>query len=389
MNTENNNNNEFNNENIGYNGYMQNEDNNKPVKTKMKNGKTAITVVIVIVVALLSGMAGSGITYYMVGKQDNQNKGTNQNNYSTQSFKSDSKMTTQEVFKKVAPSVVIVSTKGLMQNGYIPQEVEGIGSGFIINEDGDILTNYHVVEGAQEVTVTLSTGKEYKAKVVNYDQNQDVALIRMQGDFKVPAVAELGDSAKVSPGEEVIAIGTPLSKDFAQTVTKGVVSAVGRTVTTNTGNQVNLIQTDTAINPGNSGGPLVNAEGKVIGINTLKLAGGAEGIGFAIPIDEVKAKLDILSKQKVSLGVKVKNVDKALSKEYDIPEGIYIAEVDDFSAAEKAGLKAGDVIVKVDGKDTKTYDKLSAVLNTKTSGDTIKVTFIRDGKTKTTDVALK
>ena len=350
---------------------MQNEDENKPVKKKKKSGKTAITVVIVIIIALLSGMAGSGITYYMVGKQDNKNGETNQNNYSTQSFKSDSEMTTQEVFKKVAPSVVIVSTKGLMQNGYIPQEVEGIGSGFIINEDGDILTNYHVVEGAQEVTVTLSTGKEYKAKVVNYDQNQDVALIRMQGDFKVPAVAELGDSAKVSPGEEVIAIGTPLSKDFAQTVTKGVVSAVGRTVTTNTGNQVNLIQTDTAINPGNSGGPLVNAEGKVIGINTLKLAGGAEGIGFAIPIDEVK------------------NVDKALSKEYDIPEGVYIAEVDEFSAAEKAGLKPGDVIVKIDGKDTKTYDKLSAVLNTKTSGDTIKVTFIRDDKTKTTDVSLK
>ncbi|OPF52884.1 serine protease [Clostridium baratii] len=388
MNTENNNN-EFNNENIGYNGYMKNENDNKQVKKKKKSGKTAITVVIVIVIALLSGMAGSGITYYMVGKQDKQNEGTNQNNYATQSFKSDSKMTTQEVFKKVAPSVVIVSTKGLMQNGYIPQEVEGIGSGFIINEDGDILTNYHVVEGAQEVTVTLSTGKEYKAKVVNYDQNQDVALIRMQGDFKVPAVAELGDSAKVSPGEEVIAIGTPLSKDFAQTVTKGVVSAIGRTVTTKTGNQVNLIQTDTAINPGNSGGPLVNAEGKVIGINTLKLAGGAEGIGFAIPIDEVKAKLDILSKQKVSLGIRVKNVDKALSKEYDIPEGIYIAEVDEFSAAEKAGLKPGDVIVKIDGKDTKTFDKLSAVLNTKTSGDTIKVTFIRDGKTKTTDVALK
>ena len=388
MNTENNNN-EFNNQNIGYNRYMQNEDDNKPVKTKKKSGKTAITVVIVIVIALLSGMAGSGITYYMVGKQDNQNKETNQNSYSTQNFKADSTMTTQEVFKKVAPSVVIVSTKGLMQNGYIPQEVEGIGSGFIINEEGDILTNYHVVEGAQEVTVTLSTGKEYKAKVVNYDQNQDVALIRMQGDFKVPAVAELGDSAKVTPGEEVIAIGTPLSKDFAQTVTKGVVSAIGRTVTTKTGNQVNLIQTDTAINPGNSGGPLVNAEGKVIGINTLKLAGGTEGIGFAIPIDEVKAKLDILSKQKVSLGVKVKNIDKALSKEYDIPEGIYIAEVDDFSAAQKAGLKAGDVIVKIDGKDTKTFDKLSEVLNTKTSGDTIKVTFIRDGKTKTTDVALK
>ena len=298
-------------------------------------------------------------------------------------------MTTQQAFNKVAPAVVIVSTKGLMENGFTSQEVEGIGSGFIINEDGDILTNYHVVEGAQEVTVTLSTGKEVKAKVVNYDQTQDIAMIRLEGDVKVPAVAELGNSDTVKPGEEVIAIGTPLSKDFAQTVTKGVVSAVGRTVTTDNGKQVNLIQTDAAINQGNSGGPLVNAQGQVIGINTLKLAGGAEGIGFAIPINEVKSKLDVLSKPILTLGVKVREINEQLSKKYDLPEGIYVVEVVSFSPAEKAGIKSGDVITYFDGKRVKTLEEVNKIKNTKNAGDKVSVKVVRDGKTKTLELTLE
>ena len=298
-------------------------------------------------------------------------------------------MTTQQAFNKVAPAVVIVSTKGLMENGFTSQEVEGIGSGFIINEDGDILTNYHVVEGAQEVTVTLSTGKEVKAKVVNYDQTQDIAMIRLEGDVKVPAVAELGNSDTVKPGEEVIAIGTPLSKDFAQTVTKGVVSAVGRTVTTDNGKQVNLIQTDAAINQGNSGGPLVNAQGQVIGINTLKLAGGAEGIGFAIPINEVKSKLDVLSKPVLTLGVKVREINEQLSKKYDLPEGIYVVEVVSFSPAEKAGIKSGDVITYFDGKRVKTLEEVNKIKNTKNAGDKVSVKVVRDGKTKTLELTLE
>ena len=271
-----------------------NSDNNINYKPKKKGKRTVLIASLIIIVALLAGVCGSGITYFIM-KNNNEIVQSNSNSNDSANFKEGSKLTTQQAFNKVAPAVVIVSTKGLMQNGMFPKEVEGIGSGFIINKEGYILTNYHVVKGAQEVTVTLSTGKEVKAKVVNYDENQDIAMIKLEGKFEVPAVAELGNSKDVKPGEDVIAIGTPLSKDFAQTVTKGVVSAVGRSVNTETGKQVNLIQTDTAINPGNSGGPLVNSEGKVIGINTLKLAGGAEGIGFAIPINEVKAKLDVLS----------------------------------------------------------------------------------------------
>lgn len=368
-------------------------DNIEKTKRSKKNGRRIFGIgALVVIVALLSGFCGSGLTYIMM-KKDNVGVATQTENIANENavadFKNSQPMTTQQAFNKVAPAVVIVSTKGLMENGFTSQEVEGIGSGFIINEDGDILTNYHVVEGAQEVTVTLSTGKEVKAKVVNYDQTQDIAMIRLEGDVKVPAVAELGNSDTVKPGEEVIAIGTPLSKDFAQTVTKGVVSAVGRTVTTDNGKQVNLIQTDAAINQGNSGGPLVNAQGQVIGINTLKLAGGAEGIGFAIPINEVKSKLDVLSKPILTLGVKVREINEQLSKKYDLPEGIYVVEVVSFSPAEKAGIKSGDVITYFDGKRVKTLEELNKIKNTKNAGDKVSVKVVRDGKTKTLELTLE
>lgn len=368
-------------------------DNIEKTKRSKKNGRRIFGIgALVVIVALLSGFCGSSLTYIMM-KKDNVGVATQTENIANENavadFKNSQPMTTQQVFNKVAPAVVIVSTKGLMENGFTSQEVEGIGSGFIINEDGDILTNYHVVEGAQEVTVTLSTGKEVKAKVVNYDQTQDIAMIRLEGDVKVPAVAELGNSDTVKPGEEVIAIGTPLSKDFAQTVTKGVVSAVGRTVTTDNGKQVNLIQTDAAINQGNSGGPLVNAQGQVIGINTLKLAGGAEGIGFAIPINEVKSKLDVLSKPILTLGVKVREINEQLSKKYDLPEGIYVVEVVSFSPAEKAGIKSGDVITYFDGKRVKTLEELNKIKNTKNAGDKVSVKVVRDGKTKTLELTLE
>lgn len=378
--------NKYNDNNYSYDNYVN--QNPEPKKKRKRNGKTFVVGAIIVVVALLSGICGSGVTYFFM-KKEIKSTSPLQNSSGTPDFKSASAMTTQEAFNKVAPAVVIVSTKGLIQNGIIPKEVEGIGSGFIINKEGYILTNYHVVKGAQEVTVTLSTGEEVKAKVINYDESQDVAMIKMEGNFKVPAIAELGDSSKVKPGEEVIAIGTPLSKDFAQTVTKGVVSAVGRTVTTETGKQVNLIQTDTAINPGNSGGPLVNSEGQVIGINTLKLAGGAEGIGFAIPINEVKTKLDVLSKPILTLGVKVREIDKQISKEYDIPEGIYIVEVTPFSPAEKAGLKQGDVITEFGGKKVKTLEELNEIKSTKNAGDKVSAKVIRDGKTKTVEITLE
>ena len=283
----------------------------------------------------------------------------------------------------------MVSTKTIQTvNGWFQQEAEGMGSGFIINTDGYILTNYHVIDGANEVTVTLSNGKEVTASVVNYDSDQDVAMIKLNEDVEVPGVVELGNSDALQAGEEVLAIGNPLSKELSSTLTKGIVSALNRSIETKTGVSTNLIQTDTAINSGNSGGPLINTKGEVIGINTLKASDGAEGIGFAIPINDVKVKIDSLSKPILNLGVSIRVIDESWSKKLKMEEGLYIVEVTEFSPAEKAGLKGGDLIVKVDGKRIKTFEELQEIKNSKEEGDSINIEFIRDGKTQNATITL-
>ena len=373
------------------NKFDSNQDNmNNYNKKKKKNGGFKI-IAIALIAGLLGGALGGGSIYYAM-------RGANTKQQSTaitpnpQTFETvEGALTASEAFEKVAPAVVIVSANGVTDySGIIPQQVDGIGSGFIINEEGYILTNYHVIEGAKEVVVTLSDGRDVKAKVVNYDQNQDIAMLKLSdNNVKVPAVVQLGDSDALKPGEEVLAIGTPLSKDFNQTVTGGLVSAVNRTVETSTGVKLNLIQTDAAINPGNSGGPLINTKGEVVGINTLKISGGAEGIGFSIPINEVKDRIDALSKPILNLGVSIREVDEKLAKQYDMQEGLYIVDVSEFSPDEKAGLKGGDIIVKLDGERIKTFDELRAIRDTKKEGDIVKVEVVRNGENKTFDVQLE
>ena len=365
--------------------------NNISNKPKKKKGKGTFKVIALALVAgLLGGVIGSGSVYYLTKNNIQGNKVITAN---PQNFSTDSEaLTASEAFEKVAPAVVIVSVSGVIDySSIIPQETDGIGSGFIINEEGYILTNYHVIKGAKEVTVTLSDGNEAKAKVVNYDENRDIAMLKISDDsVKVPAVAELGDSDALKPGEEVIAIGTPLSKEFNQTVTKGIVSAVNRNVETSSGQQVNLIQTDAAINPGNSGGPLVNTKGEVVGINNMKIASDSvEGIGFSIPINEVKDRIGALSKPILNLGISIREINSELAKQLKLEEGLYIVEVTEFSPAEKAGLKGGDLIVKFDGKRIKTFDELKEIRDTKEEGDIVSVEVIRNGETKTFDVQLE
>lgn len=365
--------------------------NNKKGNHKKTSGGLSKIIALVVACSLVGGAAGSGITYMMLKDNNVNNQNTNiSNDINPVNFEStEGALSATEAFNRVAPAVVTVSAKGITTfNGFFPQETEGIGSGFIINEDGYILTNYHVIEGAKEVTVVLSDKREVKAKVVNYDQAQDVAMLKIIDDVKVPAVVQLGDSDALQPGEAVIAIGTPLSKDLSQTVTNGIVSAMNRNVETDTGVQLNLIQTNTAINPGNSGGPLVNTKGEVIGINTLKMAGGAEGIGFSIPINDVKGKIDSLLKPILNLGISIRTVDAELAKQLNLEEGLYVVEVIPFSPAEKAGIKPGDLIVKVDGKRVKTFDELKEIRNSKNEGDTLKLDFVRDGKSQNADVIL-
>ena len=358
------------------------------VKTKKKRGFNK-TIAGVIVCTLCSGFIGSGVTYLALKDNLTQTKTINVNpsKFDTKS----EALSATEAYNKVAPAAVVVSTKSVTQGYFMQtQEVEGIGSGFIINEEGYILTNYHVVKGAQEISVTLSNDVTTTAQIVNYDENQDVAMIKITDEsVKIPATVELGDSDSLQPGEEVIAIGTPLSTELSSTVTKGIISATSRSVAVQSGVTMNLIQTDAAINAGNSGGPLVNTKGEVVGINSSKISGEAvEGIGFSIPINDIKDKIESLSKPILNLGISVRTIDESLSKQLNMEQGLYVVEVTEFSSAEKAGLKAGDIIVKADGNRITTFDEFKAVKNGKEEGDEISLEVIRNGESKTINVKL-
>lgn len=369
--------------------YTFNEEIKKGNNRKRKGGM-AKYIALALICSLCGGGVGSGITYYLANKNVPLNKSSNNIVADPVSFaKDNTALSAADIYKKVAPAVVMISTKSIQSvNGWFQQETEGMGSGFIINTDGYILTNYHVINGAKEVTVTLSDGQEVTASVVNYDSDKDIAMIKLNGNVEVPGVVELGNSDALQPGEEVVAIGNPLSKELSSTLTKGIVSALNRSVETQSGVNTNLIQTDAAINSGNSGGPLINTKGEVIGINTLKASNGAEGIGFAIPINDVKEKIDSLSKPILNLGVSIRVIDEAMSKQLNMEEGLYIVEVNEFSPAEKSGLRGGDLIVKVDGKRIKTFEELQEIKNSKEEGDSMNVEFIRDGKTKNTTINL-
>ena len=358
------------------------------VKGKKKRGFNK-TIAGVVVCTLCSGFIGSGVTYLALKNNLTQTKTININ---PATFDTESEaLSATEAYNKVAPAAVVVSTKSVTQGYFMhTQEVEGIGSGFIINEEGYILTNYHVIQGAQEISVTLSNDVTTTAQVINYDENQDVAMIKITDEsVEIPATVELGDSDALQPGEEVIAIGTPLSTELSSTVTKGIISATSRSVAVESGVTMNLLQTDAAINAGNSGGPLVNTKGEVVGINTSKISGEAvEGIGFSIPINDIKDKIESLSKPILNLGISVRTIDEALSKQLNMEQGLYIVEVTEFSSAEKAGLKAGDIIVKADGTRIKTFDEFKEIKNAKEEGQDISLEVIRNGESKTINVTL-
>ena len=278
------------------------------------------------------------------------------------------------------------------------------GSGIIISEDGYIVTNNHVVDSsssnsyyelskATSIKIKLNSttygdDATYDATVVGQDSQTDLAVLKIEKTGLI--AAEFADSDQAVVGEFVMAVGSPLGLDT--TVTQGIISAVNREVESD-GTKYTCIQTDAAINSGNSGGALVNSDGKVIGINTLKLSGtGVEGIGFAIPINSAT---DVISQlkdhQKVLrpyIGITGINLDEQTAKKYKLEVGVYIKSVEDFSPAEKAGLKSGDVIVKADGKSITTMDELNEIKNSHQIGDTITLTINRNGDNKDITVTL-
>ncbi|WP_238885618.1 S1C family serine protease [Clostridium sp. YIM B02551] len=389
----------------------------KKMKRKKQKNKNFNSLGKYILVGGISVAVALGVsipsTYFLVKNQiESGNLKTSSsdpyNFYTPPSFTSNSDaLSVTDAVKKVAPAVVSVSTKSIVNNGFFSQQQEGVGSGFIINKDGDILTNFHVVQGATEVKVTFNNGKEYKAKVVNYDESRDLALIRLQDKVDMPGVATLGDSSKLQAGEDVIAIGNPLGKEFVGTVTKGIVSATNRTLQNQDGSTSVYIQTDAAINPGNSGGPLINSRGEVVGINSAKISeNGVEGIGFSIPINDAKDKLGALSTPSnknnsnnnnngsvassgLMLGVVIQDLDKNTAKQQGLPEGILVKAIQNGSPAETAGIEIGDVITGFNGKTVKTSAQLNAEKAKLKEGDKANVVVVRNGKELTLQIVMK
>lgn len=285
-----------------------------------------------------------------------------------------------KVAAKVGPAVVNITTKSLAYDFFydvVPQE--GVGSGVIISKDGYILTNNHVIKGAQTITVNLADGREVKAKVVGADPESDIAVLKVNMN-NLP-VAALGDSNSLKVGELAVAIGNPFG--LQQTVTSGVISALGRSINGGRGGLIdNLVQTDASINPGNSGGPLVNSHGEVIAINTAIIP-QAQGIGFAIPINTAKVIMEQLIKEgKVSrpyLGVIGTTLNEELASQYNLAtdKGALVIKVAPNSPAGKAGLKAGDIVVKVADKDVKGMEDLQNIIRNHKPGDNLKLNIIR------------
>ncbi|HTL16617.1 MAG TPA: DegQ family serine endoprotease [Patescibacteria group bacterium] len=269
---------------------------------------------------------------------------------------------------------------------------QGIGSGVIATKDGYILTNNHVVDGADEVKVALQDGREFTAKVIGRDPKTDVAVIKIDGK-DLPAVP-MADSEKVEVGDVVLAIGNPFG--IGQTVTTGIVSATGR------GGAVGLdyedfIQTDAAINPGNSGGALVDAEGRLIGINTaiLSRSGGNQGIGFAIPVNIARDVMSSLVKEghvtRGYLGVMIQDINPSLEQEFNLKDnkGALVSDITPKSPAEKAGFKNGDVILEFNGKKVTDSRHLKLEVARTQPGETVPVKVLRDGENKTLEVTVK
>lgn len=299
-------------------------------------------------------------------------------------------LTVVEIAKKVGPTVVGINTEVQRQTIFgTPATATGSGSGIIISSDGYIVTNNHVIESASKITVLLSDGKEFAAKLIGGDARTDLAVLKMDGN-NFP-FATLGNSSELQVGELAVAIGNPLGNELAGSVTGGYISALNRSITVDD-QKFNLIQTDAAINPGNSGGALVNNYGEVIGINSVKMsASGVEGIGFAIPIDEAKPIIEDLKndgyvKGRPVIGIAGRNVTEQDSKYYNIPVGIYVLELTPYSAAERAGVRTADVITEFNGKKVTTIDELNREKEKHKAGDTVTLTVIRG--TQTMEISL-
>jgi serine protease Do len=318
-----------------------------------------------------------------------------------------------QIVKNVSPAVVNIDVEAVSKRSAVPfpfqddpffkrffgeefrrfsrsVPMKGRGSGFIVSKEGQILTNNHVVEGADKITVTLSDGKTYEAQVLGKDPTFDLAVIKIDPESDL-TILELGDSDSIEVGEWVVAIGNPYG--FEHTVTVGVISAKNRSIHAQGINFDGFLQTDAAINPGNSGGPLIDMDGKVVGINTA-IVPYAQGLGFAIPVDMAKQIMnDLVTYGKVKrgwLGISVQNLTKEFADAYNIKEesGVIVGDVFTDSAAERAGLRRGDVIVSVNNETVKDVQWFVNKVRAQSPGATLRLKVVRNGRSTTVTAKL-
>jgi len=297
--------------------------------------------------------------------------------------------------EKITPSVVNISIVRLMrENFFTVVPMRGMGSGFVISSEGRILTDFHIVEQAQQVEVTLSDGRKLRGVVSGKDPSTDIALVEVPAGNLAPA--ELGDSDKLKVGQMAIAIGNPFGflLGGGPTVTAGVVSALSRTINADGRMYEGLVQTDAAINPGNSGGPLIDVDGKVIGINTANIP-FAQGIGFAIPINTAKYVVEqLLERGRVVrpwLGITGLTITKEVATYYNLPtrSGVVLAGIVRGGPADEAELEEGDIIVQADGTAVETMEQLQREIRKKRPGEGLKLTIVRDGRRRETSLMLQ
>lgn len=386
---------------------------NKPNNEKKKKKKSNTWVVAIssaLIASVLTVATSSWVDYYKY-KSDSgvdgisystRSEGTEQAAKTLANKTEGDVLTIPEIAAKVGPSVVgvINKTKVQAQKYWDPfsgkyyystdpsqdgQTVEqGSGSGIIISEDGYIVTNQHVIEGASEVEIILNTGTSYTAETIGYDVKTDLAVLKIEpkAEEKLTA-AVLGDSTTLQVGELAVAIGNPMGMEFSGSVTAGIVSAVNRTMTIDN-RTYNLIQTDAAINSGNSGGALINQYGEVIGINSVKLStSGVEGMGFAIAISEAKPIINDLMQSGYVTGRPLVGIGLAETR-----YGLFITSVQEGSGAEKAGLQVDDMVLEVDGQKVSSTSEINEIRDTKKPGDTLNFKILREQNTMEVSVEL-
>lgn len=407
----------------------------KPQKSAKKSSKgfkifaaSMLTVFTVSAVAIASFMAadfvnGTKKADNVVSNATTEPQGSSGATTLISTFKdAESGLTKSQVAAKCSPStvgiVVEAQTSSGNYYGYFgnfysqPQITQGTGSGFIYSKDGYIITNHHVVEGATKITVYLSDDTQVEATLVGSDELSDIAVIKIDPTGLDLVPMEIGDSDRLVVGDEVIAIGCPAGIQFRGTVTDGIISAINRNVqlseSSGTGKKtMTLLQTNATINKGNSGGPLINSNGQVIGINTLKLTSEYEGIGFSIPINgalpiisqlieygtvKERPENDFVSGEGV-IGISASNITASEAEYYDIPQGVLVVQINKDSAAAAAGLRRGDIITAYNGTEVKTVTELNNLKANNKAGDEVTLKVYRDSdeddSSKTFEITFK